>query len=685
MNTIHVFSKEVPWNAAAATGELNTITSALNQAHPGDTIIVHEGIYRETVTITKDNLTIKNAPDDYVLVTGTEIVSHFEKAATHPTPGVMVAPVSKAWHDSTLKFSQVFIDGAMGDMARHPNRTISAMMNPLAPGSGYGEVSNIYKNADSDGHATFDGGLPDVDLVGGIFRGLIGKNRQYPIGWILENSGNSITFKGINKNHWTPDATIDVSFHKFGYGMVMHKNLIDAPGEWFVDDGYLYYLPKKADEVVEMQVREKVLHISAAELSLEGINFKAGCASIMGMNNSIIKSCSFRYLSPFIMSPFYGDGATEDTGIYISGSSHNTFEDLYVAHTWGTGISLMNGHSNLFTNCIIKDIGWIGIFTAGIFTAADKTRIENCTFEDNGRFQIRIREHGKTDIIHNEFSGAMSMSEDAGAISSESSGWIGPLDLKGSEIAYNKIHDVKGFPVSGGGYLKQFMIGIYLEDTENYTAHHNLIYDIVADNFKKDVPGFDRAGAMAYFGPRYNAMHKPIRWYNNTAWNCDKGINLWHINIENYDELRAQGMKQVDASGLMSDGIFANNIFPIARNTISYISQIITPTGSTIKFVPLTGPSKSLTTTDIDEFFTHCEPLGYPFNPQCNYMADETTFVDAKNHDFRLTETSPARNGGASISEITSSATPDAGALEGGAMVLSAGATLKVPTFKELQ
>ncbi|OON95354.1 MAG: hypothetical protein ATN31_11150 [Candidatus Epulonipiscioides saccharophilum] len=569
MSTFHVFAKEIPWNPVSTVsmteGSYNTISEAINAASEGDSIVVHEGVYREKLDIDKEGLTITNFEDEYVLVTGLDLVTGFKDAEDHPTKGVKVAEVPESWKKSNLEFSQVFINGVLGDMARHPNRTIEAMMDPLSEGSGYGSVTNVYKKADSPlGHITFKDGLPNVDLKGGILRGLIGKNRQYPIGWIESNDGDSITFTSINKNHWTPTAEIDVSFHKFGYAMVMHKNLIDYPGEWFLEGDKIYYLPMKAgeEERIEMQVRDKVLEITASKIVLQGINFKAGYGTLKGVNESSIRNCSFRYLSPFIMSPLYGDGVTNEFGICMDDCNNNKFEDDYLAHTWGSGFVLNTGVGNLFKNCIIEDIGWIGTFSSGIFTTADKTRIEDCTFKDNGRFQIRVRADGKTDIIHNEFSGAMSMSEDAGAISSESSGWIGALDMKGSEIAYNKIHDVKGFPVSGGGYSKQFMLGIYLEDVENYTAHHNLIYDIRAVG--ADVEDFDCAGAMLYMGPRYNSMHKPIRFYNNTAWNCDKGINLWNIEIANFEELRANGMEQEDASGLMSDGRFANNIFPRA-------------------------------------------------------------------------------------------------------------------------
>ncbi|ONI46414.1 hypothetical protein AN641_00070 [Candidatus Epulonipiscioides gigas] len=692
---IHVFAKEVPWGEAQTADEnsFTSIAEAIKDAIPGDTIIVHEGIYREALNITKDNLTIKNFEDDYVLVTGTEAVTGWEDAIDHPTPGVKVATVPEKWKKTTLDFSQVFTNGVMGDMARHPNRTLDSMMSPTEEGSGYSEVKDIFKLENGPGTVTFLTGLPDVDLTGGLFRGLIGKNREYPIGHVVSNEADTLEFDAVNRSHWVDGNEIEPGwYHRFGFATVMHKNLIDKPGEWFIEGDKIYYLPEEGVDVndlsIEMQVREKVLLISGADnVILDGINFKAGNASIKNTNNLMMQSCSMRYLHPFWLPTNYGDGMTDQTGIYMENSSNNTFKDTHVAHTWGGGFTLMGGKGNTFTNCIIEDIGWIGIFTAGISTKAADTLIEDCTFRDNGRFQIRLRNSNKTDIIHNEFIGAMSMSEDAGAISAESTGQIGPYDIKGSEIAYNKIHDVKGVPVSSGGYLKQFMLGIYLEDIENYTAHHNLIYDIVADNYDTGLDNFLPAGAMLYMGPRYNSMHKSIKFYNNTGWNVDKTINLWNIEIANFEELKADGLKQEDATGLMSNGHFANNIFETGINELNYSAQHLTRTGGTIKSVAL-PVKKGLITDDLQAFFEHCATVGYMFNPENNFSFDYETggsnFVNATKGDFRLVETSPAYKGGIPIEGITSSDTPDAGALEGDGRVLTAGSTLKPIDFKEV-
>ena len=78
-------------------------------------------------------------------------------------------------------------------------------------------------------YATLGGtSLPNVDLTGGIFRGLTGKMRNYVYGTITASSGNAVSFKAINSGVWKNDPAIPTTQHKFSWGFVMHKNLIDS-------------------------------------------------------------------------------------------------------------------------------------------------------------------------------------------------------------------------------------------------------------------------------------------------------------------------------------------------------------------------------------------------------------------------------------------------------------------------
>ncbi|NME72363.1 right-handed parallel beta-helix repeat-containing protein [Flammeovirga aprica] len=682
--TYHVYSDEIPWetsNPVQENGKMYSINEAISKASDGDIIEVHEGIYREKLVVNKDNLTIKNYQNEYVLVTGAEVVNGWTKASGM-AEGVYQASVSNLKFET--EFTQLFDNGIEQVMGRHPNNTSGEMMDPMGENSGYALLSDVWKEEgeNANGYATLeDENFPNVDLTGGIFRGLTGKMRNYVIGNITANEGNSVTFKAHNNGVWKDAGAIKNTQHKFSWGFVMHKNLVDSPGEWFKEGNTVFYFPQNGEAIhqtrIEVQVREKVLVLNNTSGSyLDGIHFVAGNAEMINTNQAKIENCSFRHLYPFWKSKGYGDNNTEKTGIYLSNSSDNTFKNTQVAHTWGNAIAVKGGNNNQFENCLIEDFGWLGIFTSGIYATGDYIRVQHCTFGDAARFHIRIRKNIKFDILDSDFFGAMRMGEDAGPIEATSTGTLYALNMKGSEIAYNKIHDVHGLPVSDGGYNKQKITAFYMEDTENYTAHHNLIYNIKADNYTGP-HSITRHGEFLYLGPRYNPMDKPVNYYNNTIWNVDFGISIWNIEIDNWEEL---GINH--STGYMKDGHFANNIFMSGTGyKMSYVRQKLSATGGNLGWVAIEN-SPSIETEDFDAFTAHVAKYNYHFNPEHNQHYDFSEggnhFTDADNGDFNLLNQSSAKGAGVAINGITNADNPDCGALEGSNRVMQAGANLQL-------
>ncbi len=693
-NTIHVYSDEIPWQTDQVQkeeGKIYAINEAVTAASAGDVIIVHEGVYRENVVVNKDNLTIKSENGEYALVTGNEVITGWSDAADMPA-GVKQADIS-AFNIET-DYTQLFANGNRQIMARHPNNETGNMMEPMGDKSGYASLNNVSKDAGANatGHATLEGPeLPNVDLTGGIFRGMTGKMRNYVYGTITGSSGNAVDFKAINNGAWKNAAAISSTYHKWSWGYVMHKNLTDYPGEWFADGNVLYYKPHEGEEInntrIEIQVRERVLVLNnTSGVTIRGIHFMAGNVDMQNTTGATIERTSIRYLHPFWTPRGYGQNDTDPKGIYLSNSSNNTFKDVYVGHSWGNIIALRDGQNNSFENCIIEDFGWIGVFTSAIhISQSDNTNINKCTFGDAGRFQIRIDGgDALVNILDCDFYSSMKMGEDAGPIEATSTGRIGTIDMKGSVIAYNKVHDVQGIPVSEGNYKRVKATAFYMEDTENYTAHHNLIYNMKHTAYTGSHE-IERVGEFLYLGPRYNAMHKPVNYYNNTIWGVDGNISIWNIHIANWEAL---GVQPPDTTGLIADGHFANNIFmegPIYK--LSYNSQVISSTGARDDWAA-SPEGSSISTVTFDAYIDHCATWGYHFNPENNlHIAPNDAgdhFTNADANDFSLVASSSVKGGGVEIQGITSSSSPDVGALEGGDRVLHAGAELTLPTFLEL-
>ena len=692
----HVYAKEIPWNAensVKGNDKIYSITEAIAKADAGDSIIIHEGIYRETINVTKSNLNFKNHANDYVLITGTELIKGWTPA-NGMKDGIMQADISKC--DIQTDFTQVFSNGSIQQMGRFPNNNTGKMMEPMDPNSGYALLDEISKDqgVNADCYALFkDVKPPKADLSGGYFRALVGKNRHYAFGEIKDVSPSGrITFKGLNSGPWKDaDEAVKKTNHKFGWAFLFHKNLIDIPGEWFAEDDKLYYMPQTKNinsERIEMQVRKYVLRINNANnTSLCGLNFTAGLADMKDSNKNSITNCSFRYLSPFFIPDGYGMGDSGSKGFYIENCDNNIFANNYLAHNWGSMITLKNCNNSTMKNCVIKDFGWVAIFTAAVYlNGSDETSISKCSFGEAGRFHLRVDgKGGKLIMTDNDFYDAMKVGEDAGPIEVTSTGRIGALDLKGSVIAYNKVRDTYGIPVSAGNYLRQKITAFYMEDTENYTAHHNLIYNFMADNYdgeyKEEV---EKHGEFLYIGPRYNPMYRPVHYYNNTVWKVNQIMGVWNNEIDNWKEL---GLTPPDTTGFMRDGHFANNIIVDGPNyKMSYVRKKISKTGGNSGYVTL-NPSPSFYATSFKTFAEKAKPLGYEFKPENNVFfspaMEAQNFVDAEKGDFSLLPTSSAVGAGRVIKGITSSDAPDCGAFEGGDRVMHAGAELKTPDFKE--
>ena len=72
-------------NAGTLSNPLRTIQAAAERAMPGDTVTVHEGVYRERITPPRGGtsetkrITYQAAPGEEVVIKGSEVVKGWEK------------------------------------------------------------------------------------------------------------------------------------------------------------------------------------------------------------------------------------------------------------------------------------------------------------------------------------------------------------------------------------------------------------------------------------------------------------------------------------------------------------------------------------------------------------------------------------------------------------------------------
>ena len=95
-----------------------TIQQAVNNAQPGDAVLIHSGIYREEVEIPVDSITIKAAEGDNVVLSGAEVVVNWSSVGDEVYKAIVPWDVTEG-----NQSNQVFVDGQMIHLARWPKQS----------------------------------------------------------------------------------------------------------------------------------------------------------------------------------------------------------------------------------------------------------------------------------------------------------------------------------------------------------------------------------------------------------------------------------------------------------------------------------------------------------------------------------------------------------------------------------
>lgn len=694
--TIHAYAEEIH----IAKDGVNTLSGRGTVASPyktimyvfnnnlvssGDVILIHQGFYRETVTVNVDNITLKPFENDKVVISGANWYGSDSWQADSSRPGVYKLTLNNSQVETD--FTQLFVNGKHQQIARFPNNTTSytdyisgshkEMMNPRNQNSGFAVLLNGSKptGTNETGQVTFSdlSGTPIIPNVTftneAIVRGFIGKLRNNIFsssqdgGQVTRAGDRLVTFKSFNTqgNIWGQNDAVTLPE---GFGYVMDLSVLDTEGEWFYkrNENTLYYKPEGgtiAGKNFEIKRRKYVMKILANNVKVQNIDMRCGEVELKNTQNTIFTKCKFTYMTPYIYRRTYG---VLRQGIVLDNADNTTFESCYIGHTWGSGIIVLKGSDNsIINNSIIEQIGWMGQFTVALENNGNNTQITQNTFGKASRFHIRTTEHVYAKITDNDFDSAMAMGEDAGAIMFTSTGKPDALNVKGTEIAYNQIHGLKGIPAYDpqNWSTKKFIVALYLEDSENYTVHHNLIYDnndeytSVRTSSNGNPEETRNINHFAYLGPRTKKLNLKMEYYNNTAWDYNHLIGFW----------------QQTSDGDVNDMTVKNNLFKTGTpNTVDGISE------PNLKLFAQAAASRH----------------GYSIVAENNeYITTSTNhYEDASNGNFRLKSGSPYNTSGVVIPGITSEITPALGAWEGNTntlknRVFNAGSNLTSSSFDD--
>jgi hypothetical protein len=430
-----------------------SIQSAVDAAQPGDTIIVEEGVYRETISIPIDNLTIRAETGHHVVVTGLD-----------PAPSWTLDEGEVYYTDITLpgnlEYPQVFINGRRINPAAYPD-----IANDNIRYDQWGQNGIVTKpifdgpvllRTDIDFLTEIPGKSED-DLVdywkGARFLAISGTSWQ-----MNDNVIESSTATQLVGDAWQgreAEGGNPVKNSGVGRGMIVfHRNALDKENEFHFDraTGRLFlWQPGGGDPSergTEVRVRRMGLDFNGAkgairsDIVIDGITFYAAAADLQWSNNCTVQNCEFLYGTSFYENnKIAGQGAYEGTGIPVrileplaysvlaNETNYLLFQNNYVAHGWGTGLSLSGRdwgqtRGNKIQHNVFENLGWFAPSEGAVFVydqpgaqgnVSRRNYVGNNTFRRLGSEAI-VGFAKEIDLSYNYIATFQTINVDGGAI-----------------------------------------------------------------------------------------------------------------------------------------------------------------------------------------------------------------------------------------------------------------------------
>ena len=493
-----------------------TIQQAASVATAGDTIMVREGTYRETIT--PENSGEPGSPIVYMpyknekaSISGTEIITGWELHEGN----IYKAPMAGDFFISSVNMTdQVFVDGKMMNLARWPNTSLNVSYPVKA-------VTEKFVSKTKVDNVT-TGVMVDEDIPAGDYAGaeIYMQPNNGAWSWTFTGNvesveGNTLTFTSFSGSG--KDFSQDVYHPNSRYYFYNKYSLLDTAGEWYHDkeaDLLYLWLPENAkpeDHLVEAKKRDYGFNLtSKSYIEIRGFHVFGcnittdersggdgkgytdegevrypwrGAGSVAVSHHVTIDgiTCLYPSHSTDVSGHFFFQYGGH-SGIVLSGTEH-VLKNSIIRYSFANGISLLGYRHEIYNN-LIEDVNYAAAGYAAMGSSASKAY--DCvasynTIRRTGRSGIRlgIRNSDPANIVarvhHNEISDFMLQDKDGGGI------YMGG-DGKFLRIDHNIIHDGKGYIVSG----------IYPDWGKNYIFDHNVLYNTWA-NFQF-THSYDKAG-----------------------------------------------------------------------------------------------------------------------------------------------------------------------------------------------
>ncbi|MEY4245082.1 MAG: hypothetical protein RLZZ245_2667 [Verrucomicrobiota bacterium] len=502
-----------------AQAPFQSIARGLNAAKPGDTILLHGGVYRETITPSQSGrsgapVTLRNAPGATPVISACDPVTGpwtgengIFRASIPAAPGLMGA-IPMGADAASSGVDQIFIDGNPQPEARFPNKRSGDPMEH--------EGMKVTLQSDFTIITSSVAGKP-----GNFFAGARIHARIHP-NWTAQNSvvtssvGDKLVIRsnGISSPWWPNPArkadadnkhsTSAAHGEAFLFGT---KNLIDADGEWHIDRAStgdtLFLRPPAGRDPAELRIERKIrpwtVDLSGVDhWVVKGLHLEGGAVRMRG-NSLVLEECELRNSSHFhVFALGYGyDGGRDFGSAVLIDGKDNVVRKCRIRDSAGSGICL-KGSGHHVTRNEIRNVDYSGTYAAGIVLGGTAHRIEFNTIRDTGRDCIAI-EGGGHEITYNDLSRSGRLTFDGGMVYTYCQNGV---DASGKRtlIAYNWVHE-------SGNPADPKSRGIYIDNySRGFSIHHNVVW------------GFGQSDKNK--GMHLGAPSQDIAFYHNTLIAC---------------------------------------------------------------------------------------------------------------------------------------------------------------------
>lgn len=498
-----------------------TLEKAASVAKAGDTVVIHEGTYRETLAPEHDGTTF--APIRFVAADGENVtISALEEVGEFVPykDNIYCASVPV---DFGIGKNQIFYKGKALTEGRHPNADTKTGILPLPddiPNELWPTRGDISVKVKESNIATSENDLNQTEedyWKGGTFVTLKGAAWTLVSGEIIGSSYGQIELKDHDDNSSYGLGLGNKTYYKdafdedYGY-ITNHLNTVDMPGEWCCADNMLFFYPPEGadlqNDAIEIKARTLTVDLkNRKNIILENINTLGGSMTMSeDAEGNLINGGHHQYITHFtrILDAQSGhEGGTKyqepgapqrgEMGIYLGGEN-NSVINTSIDFSAGAGIYTTGLYSYIHNNTL-RNAGYGGIYPGGITVELERWKGDT------------IKRGGHT-ITHNTVSNTGRAGISVCYCPNKQKH---PYPMLACEIAYNRVYNGSITARDTGVYYQYGITSGF--DRSRTLMHHNMIYNIIH---------MDEHGKQNAFNIYFDGMTKQVTAYNNLTFYEDE-------------------------------------------------------------------------------------------------------------------------------------------------------------------